>query len=113
MNTSSFEISGDHPQSVSIAGQCPDNFHGRLYKKLAPKFKDYVDYKATGDFIKYTEKYYSEVLDKLDPKRVFDDLGETAILLCWEAPGIFCHRRLVAEWFEKTLGVNVPEFRPV
>jgi uncharacterized protein (DUF488 family) len=50
-------------------------------------------------------------LDKLDPQKVFDDLGEDAILLCWEAPCQFCHRRLVAEWLEKHLGVNVPELQ--
>jgi len=36
-------------------------------------------------------------------------LGEDAILLCWENSGVFCHRRLVAEWFEEELGVSVPE----
>jgi uncharacterized protein (DUF488 family) len=55
---------------------------------------------------------YQEILDRLDPRKVFyDDLGEDAILLCWEKPGEFCHRRLVAEWIEAALGVKVPEMR--
>ena len=54
---------------------------------------------------------YQKILDKLDPQKVFDDLGEDAILLCWEAPGKFYHRRLVAEWLEKHLGVTVPELQ--
>lgn len=29
--------------------------------------------------------------------------------VCWEAPGEFCHRRLVAAWLETALGVTVPE----
>ena len=40
---------------------------------------------------------------------VFEDLGEDAILLCWEAPGKFCRGRLVAAWLEEKLGVQVPE----
>jgi uncharacterized protein (DUF488 family) len=58
----------------------------------------------------YREEY-QKILDNLAPRQVFDDLGEDAILLCWEAPGKFCHRRLVAAWLEKHLGVTVPELR--
>jgi uncharacterized protein (DUF488 family) len=54
---------------------------------------------------------YQKILDNLDPRQVFDDLGEDAILLCWEAPGKFCHRRLVAAWLEKHLGRSVPELQ--
>ena len=32
-------------------------------------------------------------------------------MLCWEPPGKFCHRRLVAKWLEEHLGVDVPELR--
>ena len=47
----------------------------------------------------YREKYQT-ILDNLDPWKVYEDLGENSILICWEAPGKFCHRRLVAEWLE-------------
>ena len=47
---------------------------------------------------------YQKILDGLDPQKVFEDLGEDAILLCWEAPGKFCRRRLVAAWLEEKLG---------
>lgn len=35
--------------------------------------------------------------------------GPDVVLLCYEKPGQFCHRRLVAEWFEQELGLVVPE----
>lgn len=54
-------------------------------------------------------KACQEILEGLDPQKVFDDLAEDAILLCWEAPGKFCHRRLVAAWLEEKLGVQMPE----
>jgi uncharacterized protein (DUF488 family) len=53
---------------------------------------------------------YQEILDRLDPRKVYQELGEDAILLCFEKAGEFCHRRLVAEWLERELGVEVPEW---
>jgi hypothetical protein len=50
-----------------------------------------------------------EILRKLDAQRVYDDL-RGKILLCWEPPGVFCHRRMVAEWLEHKLGIVVPEW---
>lgn len=48
-------------------------------------------------------------LEKLDVAFIVASLGQDAILLCWEAPGEFCHRRVVAEWIERETGLVVPE----
>ena len=53
--------------------------------------------------------YYDEILNMLNPRKVFDEIGENSILLCYEKSGKFCHRRLVADWIEKELGIEVPE----
>ncbi|EDP8947924.1 hypothetical protein IDN71_003483 [Salmonella enterica] len=34
------------------------------------------------------------------------------VLLCWEKPGEFCHRQLVARWFRRELGIAVEEYDP-
>jgi hypothetical protein len=60
--------------------------------------------------MEYAIEYKREVLDKLDPVKVFQELGSDAVLLCWEPPGKFCHRRLVAVWLEEALGIEVPEY---
>jgi hypothetical protein len=60
-------------------------------------------------WIEYVAEFRRDVLAKLDPAKVSADLGPDAILLCWEAPGQECHRRLVAEWLEKNLNIKVPE----
>ena len=90
---------------VSIAYHSPGVYLGRSYPALAPRRQmlklDEATYRIE----------YQKILDNLDPRQVFDDLGEDAILLCWEAPGKFCHRRLVAEWLEEHLGRLVPELR--
>jgi hypothetical protein len=48
-------------------------------------------------------------LAALDPVKVYAELGEDAVLLCFCDVGVFCHRRIVAEWFEFHLGVYVHE----
>ncbi|MDD2904187.1 MAG: hypothetical protein PHU44_17305 [Syntrophales bacterium] len=88
---------------VSIALKTPEWFQGRRYPALAPTRKMLKMCE-----VKYREAY-QKILERLDPRQVYEDLGPDAILLCWEQPGEFCHRRLVAEWLEKHLGVEVPE----
>ena len=43
----------------------------------------------TMDEASYREAY-KKILDGLDPQKVFEDLGEDAIFLCWEPPNKFC-----------------------
>ena len=95
--------------AVSIAGKTPENFTGRKYRQLAPKYYFFRKYKLDGDAEFYTSQYQAEVLDQLDPKEVLRDIGEDAVLLCWEKPGQFCHRHLVAKWLKEKLGIEVTE----
>jgi hypothetical protein len=90
---------------VSVALFAPWAYQGRRYLALAPRREMLKMDEAT-----YRVEY-QKILDNLDPRKVFEDLGGDAILLCWEAHGQFCHRRLVAEWLEAHLGVTVPEFQ--
>ena len=61
----------------------------------------------------FTRLFKAEVLDKLDPMKVIRDLGDdNFIILCWEPPGEFCHRRVVAAWLRKHTGVLIEEFIP-
>jgi len=92
-----------YPCLVSIAWKTPEWFKGRCYPALAPKSKML----KMGEE-EYRQKYRA-ILDRLNPRKVYEDLGQDAVLLCWEQPGEFCHRRLVAAWLEAALGVTVPE----
>ena len=109
MQTSYFAISAKNPNAVSICGGVPDWYNGRQYKKLAPKYWFFKKYKEDGDKDYYIIQYQKEVLDTLNAKEVYDELGEESVLLCWEKPGDFCHRHLIAEWFKKELGIEVTE----
>ncbi len=110
MQTSNFSRSGSHPRAVAISRTQPRGWTGRAYEPLAPSWRLVQEAKSGAiDEDEYIRRYREEVLSKLDPNTVYADLGEDAVLLCWERPGAFCHRRLVAEWFEVELGVSVPE----
>ena len=107
--TSNFKIAGHLPQAVAISQGLPRGWQGRRYKPLAPPWK-LVKLTDSQEFIR---RYRAEVLDKLDPRQVLQDLGgDDLIMLCWEAPGEFCHRRVVAVWLRKELGITVEEFDP-
>jgi len=105
MTTSNFKRAWGHPKAVNIARFPPKHWVGRHYPALAPEaWMLKVKENAV-----YDKMFREQILAKLDPRKVFEDLGEDAVLLCFEAPGEYCHRRVVAEWLEKNLGIEVPE----
>jgi uncharacterized protein YeaO (DUF488 family) len=67
---------------------------------------------------KAMKKYRDEVLGKLSPIKVYEELREMLnksgkkdlALLCYEKPGEICHRRFVAEWLEAGNSISVPEY---
>lgn len=96
---------------MSIALYPPKTFKGRLYPKLAPLPWIFFKLKNGGNVEEYIEDYQREVLDKLDPQEVYNDLGPDAVLLCYEHSGNFCHRMLVARWLEKHLDIKITEWK--
>jgi len=114
MKTASFKTYAG-PGRVSIARFAPRNTPAgyRQYKKLAPG-----TWFNSVSRERYVQLYDAEVLGKLDPNTTLAELCELAggaepVLLCWEAPPFtatnWCHRRMVADWFERELGLAVPE----
>lgn len=81
------------------------------YRVLAPS-QDTFQTEITSQ---YTKKFLGQ-LEQLDARTVYNELeiladGRDVILLCYEKPGDFCHRRLVAEWLSKNLQIEVPEYQ--
>jgi hypothetical protein len=105
--TSNFKITGHLPQAVAICRGLPKGWAGRQYLPLAPTW---AMIKGNLDPSAFTRVYRETILNKLDPLQVLKDLGgDNFIMLCWEPPGKFCHRWLVAGWIEEATGVKVPE----
>jgi hypothetical protein len=94
---------------VSIARRTPPGFPGRVFLELAPPEELLWRTKESGDFQAYTLEF-NEMLSKLDPNKVAEELGEDAIIVCYEGEGKFCHRHLVAMWL-MTAGYVTSELR--
>jgi len=92
-----------HLNPVGIARGIPKWYRGRNDRRLAPSW----------GMLKMSKRDYDRlmfaILEQLAPEQIADDLGDRAVMLCWEPPGIRCHRRLVAEWLESALDIVVPE----
>jgi hypothetical protein len=110
-----------HP--ISIARHPPTWYNGVGYNSLAPNIRLVYEIKRmTSEGVpiedairQYTEEYTSQVLNNLDPKKVYTLLqnmyyGEDVALLCFESPEKFCHRHLVAQWLTNA-GYPVEEFK--
>ena len=97
-----------NPLAVSIARYTPRWWgKGRRYIALAPS-ADLLRRSQNGLSWQEYRREYTAQLDALDALQVYEAL-KNSILVCYEAPGDLCHRRLVAEWIEKKLGIKVPE----
>lgn len=103
-------ISGDKGKSVG--------FNGPAMTLLAPKksfwkiWHDNIGKVSEEENMEYyIREFYNQVLKKLDPKEVLEGLNNKAILLCYENNMDFCHRHLVAFWFELFLGIKTYEVR--
>ena len=100
---------------ISICGKAPDWYDGIQYKKVAPKYGFFQEWKKNHDNDFYIEHFNAEVLDNLVAKNVYEDLnklsdGKDCVLICYEKSEDFCHRHLVADWLNQKLGINVEEY---
>ena len=111
MHTSYFGNIKNLPKgkTVAISQGVPGWYKGQRFLELAPSW-DIVRLADPDTF----NQCYAAILAKLTPGRTYETIeamvGGGAILLCWEKPGEFCHRRIVAQWFEDTIGIQVPEY---
>ena len=99
--------------SISFDKGKDAGYDGKCYLALAPKREFWDVWKANRGKISeeentryYIEEYYKQVLSKLDPAKVYREL-EYSTLLCYEDPEEFCHRHVVAAWFNLLLGNTI------
>ena len=104
-NVKKYQAKGFFPVSIALSAKY---FYGYAYKVLNPEWGYMNDEESI-----YTPKF-NKGLAKLSAQKVYDDLkgaskGRDVVLLCHEKEGDFCHRRLVAQWLNKELGIEVLE----
>lgn len=97
---------------VAICIYPPIDWPGLCFPSLEPDRQSFFAIK-NGKITQaeYEKRYYQNILSKLNPQQIYDMFSQN-VLLCWEEPGQFCHRRLVAQWIEKALNIEVPEWSP-
>lgn len=110
----------EHIIPISICGKAPDWYKGLQYKKLAPKYDFFMEWKKNHNNDYYIKCFNEQVLDKLNVDDVVKELDSLLIdvtatlnykvdsmlvpriaLVCYEKPSDFCHRHLVADWLNK------------
>lgn len=129
ISTSYFaKVPDSNPNAISISRYPPKNTNYKQYRALAPSAELLAKYKAGS--VSATGYYciHGCYLDTLDPITVVADLYTLAynpVLLCYEGKHSlsatitvrsteiilepFCHRRIVALWLQKKLGLEVNE----
>ena len=90
---------------ISIAISTPKWYQGECYKKIAPDYFMVENLKKYNDIDRYKKEYWSKI-KHLTVQGIVNDLkeisnGKDVVLLCYEKPTDFCHRHLIAKWFEK------------
>lgn len=104
----------DNVVPIAICGKSPDGYKGLRYKKVAPSWSIWKEYHDFKDIEKYAVRFQNEILSKLAPKTVLQDLlalsnSQPFALICYEKRGDFCHRHLVAKWLQES-GLDIEEF---
>ena len=103
-------ISGDRGKRALYDGVCMSNlspkmsFWGKWHSNIG-KISEEENTKY------YIREYYKEVLSKIDPEELYNELIDNSILLCYEDNNEFCHRHLVAFYLELFLGIKTYEVR--
>lgn len=95
----SWKIKLDDPRLVSIARYSPKQYKGATCLKLAPSPELLKHWKRTYDKRYYIDTF-STMLSGYDADHAYMAL-DGKILLCYEKPEQFCHRHLVAHWFNE------------
>ena len=110
--TSNYDTCSSHEHAVSISASSPEYFNGKHISSLAPTWDIIRAYKSG----KITEEQYSKwyidlILERhQNAQAVYNSIPHGTIMLCYEKPGEFCHRRVLAKWIEQELGHEVPEW---
>src|SRR5262245_57986625 len=98
---------------IGISRGVPGRYeHFPTYRALAPGSW----FRSCASPAQYAERYFGEIIAKLNPKNVVADLQRLAgddepVLLCWEHPPPntnWCHRALVSAWLSLPFGPSIP-----
>lgn len=95
----------------AISASKPDFFPGKHLKCVAPNYEWVDSYKRREMSEFRYSVLYREYLDN-NRETILEQvkkLPEGAMLCCYEGPGRFCHRHLLAQWLRDN-GIEIDEY---
>ena len=97
---------------IGVALWPPRFFRGISMKQVAPR-RYMLDDRLTDE--EYISMYRNDVLRLVDARSFIQDLerasrGMDVALCCFEKPGDFCHRHILAKGLNEQTGIEVSEF---
>ena len=97
---------------IGVALWPPRFFRGISMKQVAPR-RYMLDDRLTDE--EYIRMYRNDVLRLVDARSFIQDLerasrGMDVALCCFEKPGDFCHRHILAKWLNEQTGIEASEF---
>ena len=110
--TSNYARSGRNSHAVSISASAPDYYAGEHISSLVPTWHMIREYKSG----RMSKEEYSQLYIALMKARngtaeeIYNSIPHKTIMLCYEKPGDFCHRRVLADWIEDEIDVKIPEW---
>ena len=98
---------------IGVALYPPKWFYGYTVRYVAPTPSILFAKGQTHE--QYTERYKREVLARVNPQQLMAELqrigqGQDVALCCFEKPGDFCHRHILAEWLSEKTGEDIKEW---
>ena len=98
---------------IGIALYPPRWFYGISLKQVSPTKSILFEKGQTQE--EYIRRYKAEVLAPQDMGQFLKAVeaasgGQDVALCCYEKPGDFCHRHIVADWIKEKTGVEIKEY---
>jgi len=120
--TSNYARCGELKTAVAISASINDKaknvwgFKGPHLDFLAPSWSMIHAYQdGNMDEDEYSKKYIELLISReINPVDLYKALTfeyDEIILLCYEPPNKFCHRRVLAKWIEDANHVEIPEWK--
>ncbi len=113
--TSNYARHSANPNAIGISLIVPEWYEGTTQPNLAPT-SDMV-FSLKRDKKGYNQrKYVRDYIDlmherKINPHKLVKSWEPNTILLCYETPTDFCHRRILADWIQEHTGFVIPEWQ--
>ena len=97
---------------ICVALGRPKFYNAPQIIEVAPR-RYMLDDKWT--YEEYTSMYLNDVLAKVNPQELIQTIqqhseGKDVALCCYEKPGDFCHRHILAKWLTEKTGIEITEF---